>query len=86
MNLSMFDEFELIAVIILIDIHLSSHWSMGGFHGQLSPFNMTVVVFNSFSVFWDNKSSRIIFYISYFRLGIFNFPQEPWLLLVQSGI
>lgn len=54
------------AQIVPLAVGASSHWF-------LSIFDITLLVFDSFLDIWF---SRLILFISYFRPGISNFPQE----------
>lgn len=86
MNLNIVDELQSITVIILIDAQLSCCLSMGASNWHLGSFDMTLVVLTNFLTFGYDRISKIILYISPFRLGIFYFPKESWFLLVTSGI
>ena len=60
----MFDEFQSVAAIILTDAQLSHYWSMGASNGHLSPFDIILVIFDSFLASCYDKISLIILYVN----------------------
>ena len=74
----MVDEFQSVAAIILTDAQLSSHYrSMGASNGHLSPFNMILVIFDSFLASCYDKISLIILYINFSNLTSSISPKSP---------
>lgn len=77
MDLNMVDEFQSVAAIILADAQLSHYWSMGASNGHLSPFNMILVIFDSFLASCYDKISLIILYINFSNLTSSISPKSP---------
>lgn len=50
------------------------------------PFDINLVIYDTFFAFWDDKYSRLILYTSCLKREIGHLSKEPWLLLVRNGI
>lgn len=59
------------------DAQLSHYWSMGASNGHLSPFNMILVIFDSFLASCYDKISLIILSINFSNLTSSISPKSP---------